>query len=432
MTSSFATFSTFSGRPDDSGCGASEVGGCAVSTDSPSDGPRVVPTMPCRACAVDVPAGAFCGYCGAYRSGRGGDGPDWLRIRAYAAAPKEHVLRLSVVSSLFPHLAHRSRAPFRVGLAALLLAVVVLALLRWQAPLIAVSALGLPLLLYIYLREIDGYHDLPIRMSLLGAVLGVGLGAGWALLSGEFVARSCGVAVGVGVSGDRILRNGLAIPLSGAVLMLVPAVLVRASGPRNRESLDGFLIGSLGAIGFTAASTLTRLAPQLATGLMARDRPVGGLVVEAGIQGVVMPLTAAAAGGMVGAALWFTRRAGTPHRHRGPGPLLSAVVVVLAVYAGLGLVDVAPLSQYLQLGLRLVITVWALLTLRIVLHLALLHEPHDMSSGAPWLCAECTHIVPEMAFCPNCGIAARASSRSSRTARRVARPVPTDATSDGR
>ena len=34
---------------------------------------------------------------------------------SYAAAPGEHVLRLSIVSSLFPHLPHRSRAPFRVA-----------------------------------------------------------------------------------------------------------------------------------------------------------------------------------------------------------------------------------------------------------------------------------------------------------------------------
>ena len=67
-------------------------------------------------------------------------------IGAYAAAPGEHVLRLSVASSLFPHLPHRSRAPFRVAMAVLFLALVAFALLRWQAPLIAVSALGLPLL----------------------------------------------------------------------------------------------------------------------------------------------------------------------------------------------------------------------------------------------------------------------------------------------
>jgi hypothetical protein len=314
-------------------------------------------------------------------------------------------------------------------LAALILLLVVFALLRWQAAVIAVSALGLPLLLQIYVREVDGHDDLPVRTLLLTTVIGIGLGVGWALVTGTSVARSYGAALGADEAGERMLEFGLAIPLGGAVLMLVPAVLVRVFGPAPRESLDGLLIGSLGAIGFIAASTLTRLAPQLATGLVARERPVAGLVVEAGIHGVAVPLTAASAGGMIGAALWFTKPTGTPHRDRRPVlvALLPGFLVVLAVYAGFGLIGTARISQYLQLVLHLLIAVLALLGLRIVLHLALLHEAHEAGSGAPLLCPECVHVVPEMAFCPNCGIAVHASPRSSR---RLARPVATDTTSD--
>jgi len=54
---------------------------------------------------------------------------------------------------------------------------------------------------------------------------------------------------------------------------LLPVVLVRASRPQVRESLDGFVIGSLGALCFSAAVSLTKLAPQLATGPVARERP---------------------------------------------------------------------------------------------------------------------------------------------------------------
>jgi hypothetical protein len=214
--------------------------------------------------------------------------------------------------------------------------------------------------------------------------------------------------------------------------MLVPVVLVRMSCPAIRNSLDGFVIGSLGAISFTAAATLTRLAPQLATGLVARDRPVGGLLVEAGIRGVAMPLTAAAAGGMVGAALWFRRRMDMPLRLRGhASAALLPGLVVLIVYAGLGLIDVAQLPQGMQLGLYMVITVLALLALRVVLHMALLREEHAPGSGAPLLCPNCDHVVPDMAFCPNCGVAANASSRSSRNVRRLARPVHTDTKPEG-
>jgi hypothetical protein len=239
--------------------------------------------------------------------------------------------------------------------------------------------------------------------------------------------------LGAAVTGDRVFREGLAIPLGGAVLMLVPALVARVLRPPTRESLDGFLIGSVGALSFTAAATLTWLAPQLTTGLVAHHRPESQLLIEAGIQGVATPVTAAAVGGLFGAALWFTRGADTAQRHRGRalGAVLPGVVVVvvLVVYAALGLIDVAPRPEGLQLGLHLLITVLAVLALRIGLQAALLHEAHDESNPTePLLCPHCWHVVPDMAFCPSCGVAARASSRSSRTARRRARPVRTDTT----
>src|SRR6476620_7037472 len=109
-----------------------------------------VPVMRCPACQTNVPAGAFCGTCGAQLSASHGARSSLLRPAAYAAAPGEHVLRLSVASSLFPHL---PRAPFWGALAVLFLVLVACWLLRWQAPLIAVSALGLPLLFLCYLHE---------------------------------------------------------------------------------------------------------------------------------------------------------------------------------------------------------------------------------------------------------------------------------------
>lgn len=374
----------------------------------------------CQVCETEVPAGTFCGLCGAELLKKRGRWREWLRIRAYGAAPGEHVLRPSLTSSFFPHLPQRSRAPFRIALAVLLLVLVVVGMLRWQAPLIAISAVGFPLLFLIYLYEADVYRDLPARMLLLAAVPGILLGIGWARLTGGTVTRSHDVALGAGVSAETVLREGLLIPVGGAALMLLPAMIVRLSRPPTRESLDGFLIGALGATTFTAAAALTRLAPELATGVVAGGRPMRGLLVETGVQGVAMPLTAAAAGGLVGAALWFTS---SSHQHRW---LVPAVAIVLAVYAGLGLIDTIEFHEVLQLALQLAVTLVAVLALRIALHMALLHEAHDPSPAEPLLCPHCNHVVPDMAFCPNCGVAARASSRSSRSARRSARPVPSD------
>ena len=93
--------------------------------------------------------------------------------------------------------------------------------------------------------------------------------------------------------------------------------------------------------------------------------------------------------------------------------------MVLIVYAGWGLIDIARLPQGAHLGLYLVMTVFALLALRVVLQAALLREEHEPGSGGPLLCANCGQVVPDMAFCANCGIATNASSRSSRTMRRL-------------
>ena len=372
--------------------------------------PNDVPTMPCGTCETDVPAAAFCGTCGAQLSGGRGDGRGRLRMGAYAAAPGEQVLRLSVASSLFPHLPHRSRTPFRVGLAVLFLALIAFALLRWQAPLIVVSALGFPLVFLLYLHEADVHRDLPIRSLVTTAVTGIGLGVGWALLTGTVVADFYDVALGAGEPEEQTLLVGLVIPVGSAVLMLVPVVVVRLLHPATRESLDGFVIGALSAITFTAAATLTRLAPQFATGVTAGDRPASGLLVQAGIQGVALPLTAAAMGGLVGAALWWGRST----------LIASSVLVTLAIYATLGWMEVTPVFQGLHFGVHVLIAVFALLTLRIGLQVALLHEGRDpMNPSGQVLCPHCDHVVPDMAFCPNCGVAARAASRSSRTARRA-------------
>jgi hypothetical protein len=289
------------------------------------------------------------------------------------------------------------------------------------------------LLFVLYLRESDGFADIPTRTWVLTVALGVGLGVGWVVLTGAAVARAYGIALGAGVVGSRMLRDGIGIPLGGVILMLMPAVIIRLLRPPTRESLDGFMIGALGALSFTAAATLTRLAPQFGTGVVSK-RPLDSLIVEAGIRGVAVPLTAAAAGGLIGAALWFTRPPSKQKQRPGLVRLLLVffAVAVLAVYLGLGLIDVAHFPQLLMLVLYLALALVALFLLRVGLHLALLHEAHDeIQSDEPLLCPHCGHVVPDMAFCPACGVATRASSRSSRTARRDTRPVRSTQEPDG-
>lgn len=404
-----------------------------MSTEPETDGPT--PGMvECRVCRVEVPEGEFCGLCGIPLSEHRADGPGWLRARAYSASPGEHLLRPNIVSSLFPHLSPSSRMPFLVGLGVIVLALLVTSLFRLPAALITVAALGLPLLFLIYLQESDVYDDVPTGTLVTTAGLGIGLGVGWVLLTGAIVAQAYDVGLGLGIAGSRVLRDGLGVPIGGVVLMLVPVILVRLIRPGSREALDGFAIGALGALMFTAAAQMTRLAPQFAGGMVARSRPMNGLIVEAGIRGIAVPITAAAVGGLIGTALWFTRPENKKHLHRNYVRLAVSVfaLVVLVLYAGLGLIDVARMPQLLQLALHLAVAAAALLALRVGLHLALLHEAHDdILSDHPLLCPHCGHVVPDMAFCVACGAATRASSRSSRKARRDIRPVRVEPGEDG-
>ncbi|MDX1888400.1 zinc ribbon domain-containing protein [Mycolicibacterium sp. 050158] len=383
----------------------------------------------CRVCRTAVPEGEYCGLCGLPLKDHAAKGPDWLRVRAYSASPGEHLLRPNIVSSLFPHLAPSSRVPFMVGLGVLLAALIAATLFRLPAALITVAALGLPLLFLIYLQESDVYDDVPTGTLVTTAGLGIGLGVGWVLLTGAMIAQAYDVGLGVGIAGSRVLRDGLGVPIGGLLLMLTPAVLVRMVRPGERESLDGFAIGALGALMFTAAAQMTRLAPQFSGGMVARGRPMSGLFVEAGIRGIAVPLTAAAVGGLIGTALWFTRPENKKHQHRNYVRIALTVfaLAVMTMYGLLGLVDIARMPQLLQLTLHLVVAAAALLALRVGLHLALLHEAHDeILSDEPLLCPHCGHVVPDMAFCVACGAATRASSRKSRQTRRDTRPVRTD------
>jgi len=310
-------------------------------------------------------------------------------------------------------------------LALLLVCLVAFTLLRLPAALITVGTLGLPVLYLIYLRESDAFRDFPIGTLVLTAVLGIAFGVGWVLLTGAMVASTYEVGLGSAIVGMRMLRVGIGIPLGGVILMLLPAAIVRVLRPSSREALDGFRIGMLGAFAFMAAAAMTRSIPQFGTGAISK-RPMESLLVEAGIRGVAIPLITATAGGLIGAALWFTRPASKKNQHPGMVRLVlvALAAAILAVYLSLGLIDVARVPQLLMLAAYLALAIVAMLVLRVGLHLALLHEAHDdIQSDEPLLCTHCGHVVPDMAFCPACGVATRASSRSSRQARREARPV---------
>ena len=366
----------------------------------------------------------FCGRCGANMT----QPPDVrfaaLRPGSFAIAPDEAVLAPIVSSTLFPHLPRAYRYPFRIGMAVVVAGVVGLSLLRWPGPLVILTALGIPALFALYLWESDILRDIPRHVLALDALLGVGCGVGWVWFTGGMIARTYGIPVTAGFVLENLADVGLVIAVGAVVFMVAPAVLVRfLLRHTSRESLDGFVIGALGALSFTAAATTTRLAPQFVSGLLDH---VSGLrrLIEAVLYGLAAPLTAAALGGLIGILLWF--RPGRRAAER-PGLIRAALAgftaLVLLIYLAIWLIDASPLPRWPQLVMHLLMTAAALVAARLCLQLALLHEVPDRLPDQPVLCLNCERVVPEMAFCPACGFATRALSRSTRRQRRERPPI---------
>ena len=271
-----------------------------MTTPSPATS-DAVPTQVCAQCVATVPAGRFCGECGA-ESGRPADHRlASLRPRVFAVAPQERVLLPMVTSTLFPHLPQVYRNPFRIGMFVMLAGVVACSVFRWLGPLITLVALGVPLLFVLYLWQSNLLRDLPNHALVIASVFGAALGVSWVLGTGGLVARSYGIPMAVGFVLQNVVGVGLTISVGGAALMVLPAVVVRLLKP-PRESLDGFVIGALGALSFTGAATTTRLAPEFVSGLVENVRPLR-LFIEAVLYGVTVPLTAAAVGGLIGILL---------------------------------------------------------------------------------------------------------------------------------
>jgi hypothetical protein len=387
-----------------------------------------MPVMNCPVCSAEVPGGVFCGSCGAHLAPQPGDGPAWLRPRVFCAAPQEHVLRPAITSSLFPHLSQISRAPFAVGLVLIVVAMAVAVQLRLPAAMIAFATLGLPLLYLVYRFQTGVYHEVPMATLLLTVGMGVLAGVGFVLITDDLVIRATGSPFESGLAGSRVLRDGLGVAEGGVLAMIAPIVIVRLIRPGRLECLQGFVIGGIGALSFTAAATFTRLVPQLTAGPVSSGKPVQWLVVESAIRGLTVPITALCAGGLVGAALWFTRPADGIRLTRGAvlGLLAIFSALVLGNYGIVGAIDVADLPQLQILAWHVAMALVAVLSLRAGLQVALLHEASEPASYAPEVCLHCRNVVPDMAFCPSCGASAHTTSRALRTRQQQVTPLSED------
>jgi hypothetical protein len=387
-------------------------------TKDPSDVDASLPELPtvvCPHCEEIVPAGHFCGNCGAHLLQAHTRGSATRRLHSYAAFPDEPIYRLSVASSLFPHLSHHSRNAFRIALGWLGFVLVVLAIFKLESPLIAVAAVGIPLLFQLYIVEAGPYEDEVILPMLVTVLVGAGLGVGWAQIGGPYVQRDLLPVLQPSLTTQGAFAAAVLVPAIGQLLMFVPVVVMRV-WKHTSESLDGFVVAASGALGFTAAATIAELSSQLHFGIVAH-RPFSDIISQALVRGISVPLVAALGTGVFGATIWMHRRTDDSRTSAGglwaTSPLL-AFAAALVVQIGLGYTDIARLQQAVQVVVHLLAVVVMIAFLRFVIHHVLLHEHHDFVVGPALVCPSCHHMVPTMPFCPQCGVARHATARSHR------------------
>ena len=362
------------------------------------------PLVTCPHCGSVVPAGEFCGHCGAHLTTASA-----RRTHAYTAVPSERVVHLSIISTLFPHLPHRRSGPFRVALGAGVALVALLAGLHLFAPATVAAVLVLPVLYLMYLYEVEIYEDEP--WLVVGATMLVGglLGLAFTNITGGALSQAV-------LTGDRetgFVLAGVAIPIVAQALMLAGPLFLYFARTRFREPLDGLTFGAASALGFTLASSLTTFWPLLAGPLLAPGSLLDW-VLRLARAGLLVALINACTTAMVAAAVWLNRL----ERKRLDRPwttsLLATLSVAFGVQIALGVLGYVIDNLIVQTAVFGVAAIALLLYLRVVIHDALLVEGAEHEIGGESACPECHRLVPTMAFCPACGAARAAGPKQAR------------------
>ena len=374
----------------------------------------------CQSCGNTVPAGEYCGACGAHLGTN-----SVARFGAFAADPGQHVLQPNVISTMFPHLPHRQSTMFRLALLVVAALLVALGALRLTGPAIAVAAAGVPLLYLLYLYEVDVYEQEPIRMIGLTFVLGILLGIPWSLWTGPVVTRAVLHGATSGVLTDGVLTAGVLIPLGAQVLMLIGPVVMYFLG-RQREPLDGFACGVACALGFTLATTLVNLAPEMRGGLVSGTTQVNNALIVIG-RGLLIPFLNASTTGLIAGALWLRRASTRKLPMSWTASLPVTIVVAVAVRIAMGIVGISVLRDGVVIATYAIIAAVLMLWVRVAIHFMLLTEAEDATIGPMLACCNCHRVVPRMVFCPHCGIATGATPRVGTGATRRGSTVAIDA-----
>ena len=292
------------------------------------------------------------------------------------------LLRPRLISTLFPHLPRDSHRSYRLALGLGSAAVVVLAALRLFPVALMAAALLLPLLVALYLVDVNVYGDEPVWALSLTMVWGAVAGVGFGLLA-LAVAPSAASVVVNGTS-HYLVVQGLILPFCGFfVLLLGPLVLLRYQ--HFNAVLDGVTFGASTGAAFSGAQAITYSAHLIGAGL----RPGGAVlpwIWRLLSLGLGMPIVTMGAAAAACAALWLRYRA--PARDAHALGALGHPAVALPL-AGVLVAGAAVGETFLSAGGWLVWLVVfdlvAISLLRQTIHVGLLEEEAATGAGGPSL-----------------------------------------------
>jgi hypothetical protein len=290
------------------------------------------------------------------------------------------LVRPKLMSALFPRLPRESHRSYWLALGLGSATIVVLAALRLFPVALIAAAVLLPLLVALYLVDVNGYGDEPVWALTLtmgwGAVAGVGFG----LLA--LAAAPSPASVIVNGTSHYVVVQGLVLPFCGFfVLLLGPLVLLRYQN--FNAVLDGVTFGASTGAAFSGAQAITYSAHLIGAGL----RPGGAVlpwIWRLLSLGLGMPIVTMGAAAAACAALWLRYRA--PARDAHALGALGHPAVALPL-GGLLVAGAAVGETFLSAGGWLVwliaFDLVAISLLERAIHVGLLEESAAAGAGGP-------------------------------------------------
>jgi hypothetical protein len=314
-----------------------------------------------------------------------------------------------LVSSLFPHLPRSSHRFFWIALALGAAVIAGLAAARLFPLALIAAAMLFPVLVVLYMLDVNVYEDEPAWAMALTIVWGAVTGVGFGILA--LAISPTATSLLVQGHSQYLVYQGLVLPFCGLFVLLGgPLVLLRYH--RFNSVLDGVTFGACAAATFAGAEAITYGFHVLSSGI----RPNGAILpwiwrlLSLGFGIPILTMGAAAA---ACAALWLRYRA--PARDANALGFMGHPAVALPL-AGLLVMGGSVGETFLPAGAWLAWLVAfdlvVIVLLRRAIHVGLLEESLEIPIGPEFTCPNCGELTARHTFCSHCGVSLQALPKS--------------------